>query len=254
MEEYIFAFIVTTKVMNINQHYILLECIRHIRIIYPEHTIYVINDNSNPELFPLDELLDYNVELIDSIVKNGGEINPYIFILDDRCKYDNLLYIHDSVIIKKRIDDVIDSNIDFIPIWYSTKYIWNDIFIPQNMDILTNMFFYGSNVKLIDILLSFKKNKNNFLVTFGAMGFFNKKFVTKIKENTNFFSILEKFKSRDNRCLFERILSCVYIILYKQIYNKTICGDINYHPLSFKNQDIYINNYNDYFIKIWQGR
>ena len=86
------------------------------------------------------------------------------------------------------------------------------------------------------------------------MGFFNKKFVEFIRDNTNFFSIVDKFKNRNNRCLFERILSCIYILMYKEIYNKSICGDINYHPLSFKNTDIYITNYHNYFIKVWQGR
>lgn len=255
MENEQFAFIVTTKVTNSSHRNLLLECIRHIRIIYPEHTIYLINDNSNGSLFPLDELVDYNVELIESIVKNGGEINPYLFILDDRCKHDKLLYLHDSVIIKKNVDSFIGKNENFIPIWYSKKYIWDDIFIPVNMDILNNMIFYGKReLKLIDVLMSFKQSKNNFLVTFGAMGIFNKRFVEFIRDNTNFFSIVEKFKTRNNRCLFERILSCIYIILYKQIYNNSICGDINIHPLSFRNSDIYIDNYNNYFVKVWQGR
>jgi hypothetical protein len=250
-----FAFIVTTKVTNTTHKYILIECIRHIRIIYPEHVIYVINDNSNKDVFPLDELVDYNIELVDSLVTNGGEINPYLFILDDRCKNERLIYIHDSVFIKKPIENhILDKN-NFIPIWYSSKYIWYDIFIPQNMDILNSMIFYGMReIKLIDLLYSLKKSKNKFLVTFGAMGLFNKKFVEFIRDNTNFFSIVDKFKNRNNRCLFERILSCIYILMYKEIYNKSICGDINYHPLSFKNTDIYINNYNNYFIKVWQGR
>jgi hypothetical protein len=272
-----FAFIVTSKVTSITQKHLLLECIRHIRIIYPEHTIYLINDNSNISLFPTTDLMDYNVEIIESIVKNGGEINPYLFILDDRCRYDSLLYLHDSVFIKKQIDHLIDHN--FVPIWYSTKYIWNDIFIPENMDILTQMVFYNyknTNMKinLYELLLCFKKS-NNFLVTFGAMSYFNKKFVEFIRDNTNFFSIVNNFKNRHNRCLFERIISCIYILMYDQMYRgvpklshsekvclnfgtlwypKSMCGDIIYHPSSFKNTEMYIHNYNSYFIKVWQGR
>lgn len=251
-----FAFIVTSKIINNNHINLLIECIRHIRILYPEHTIYLINDNSPINLFPFEELVDYNVDIIDALVKNGGEINPYLFILDPRCNYDKLLYIHDSVIIKKHLDnDLLQNNTNFIPIWYSNKYIWNDIFIPQNMDILNHMIFYNNNeIKLINLLQSFNKYNSDFLVTFGAMGIFNKKFVEFIRDNTNFFSILDKFKNRHNRCLFERILSCIYIMMYKKIYNKSICGNINYHPLSFKNSDIYIDNYNNYFIKVWQGR
>jgi hypothetical protein len=251
----IFAFILTSKIINSKHRELLLESIRHIRIIYPEHTIYLINDNSNPYLFPLEELLDYNVELVDSIVKNAGEINPYLFILDENCKYEKLLYIHDSVIIKKNIDEYLSSDYHFIPIWYSTRYIWNDIFIVQNNDILDNMIFYGPrNSTLRELLLSFKNSNSYFLVTFGAMGYFDKQFVEFIRDNTNFFTIITKFKTRNNRCLFERIITCVYILMYKNIYTKSICGDINNHPTSFKNTEIYINKFTNYFLKVWQGR
>lgn len=251
-----FAFVVTSKV-TINTHRILLlECIRHIRIFYPENTIYLINDNSETKLFPHSELEDYNIEILDAIVTNGGEINPYIFILDSRCKHDKLIYIHDSVFIKKQLDCLQTTSSNFIPIWYSTKYIWNDIFITENMDILKNMIlsYNSNNINLYNLLQLFKTSKHNFMVTFGAMGFFNKQFVEFIRDNTNFFSILDKFKNRNNRCLFERILSCIYIIMYKQMYNKSICGDIIYHPLSFKNSEIYPDKYTNYFVKVWQGR
>jgi hypothetical protein len=254
MEREEFAFIITSKVTTITNCNLLLECIRHIRILYPDNVIYLINDNSNTKLFPYEELLDYNVELIDSIVKNGGEINPYLFILDPRCKYDRLFYIHDSVIIKKELNEILSSRNDFIPIWYSDKYLWNDIFIPSNMDILNNMIFYGNNNITLHNLLRICKNTNNFLVTFGAMALFNKTFVEYMRDNTNFFSIVEQFKNRNNRCLFERILTCVYITMNKQICTNYICGDINNHPLAFKNTDIYINNYDNYFVKVWQGR
>jgi hypothetical protein len=264
-----FAFVITSKITNITHRNLLLECIRHIRIIYPEHTIYLINDNSNPSLFPLDELIDYNIELVDSLVKNAGEVNPYLFILDERCKNDKLLYIHDSVMIKNDISDFLtfghksvtidelwlNSEQHFIPIWYSNKYIWDDIFIHQNMDILKSMIFYCSNnISLHDLLLNFKKSGYNFLVTFGAMGYFDKQFVEFIRDNTNLFSIVTKFNSRFNRCLFERIISCVYILMYKNIYTKSICGNINSHPASFKNSELYIKDYNNYFLKVWQGR
>ncbi len=252
--EFDFAFIITSKISNNTHTNLLIECVRHIRIIYPEHVIYLINDNSNTKLFPNEELLDYNVDIIDSIVKNGGEINPFLFILDSRCKHDKLLYIHDSVMIKKRLDNIFSSKADFIPIWYSNKYLWNDIFIPTNMDILNNMIFHKPNyINLNNLLYSFRRS-NNFVVTFGAMGLFSKKFVEFIRDNTNFFSIVEKFKCRHNRCLFERILTCVYMIMNKQVYNNYICGDINNHPMAFKNTDIYISNYDNYFVKVWQGR
>jgi hypothetical protein len=255
-----FAFIITSKITNNLQNYLLIECIRHIRQFYPHHTIYLIDDQS---IYPLKDnydLLSSNVTIIDSIAKSGGEINPYLFSLDPRCKHETLIYLHDSAFIKAPIDQfILKSNQCFLPIWYSKKFIWDDVFDPINQLIRTSMLFYfddlTTTITLHDLLLFFKSNpKLNFSVTFSGMSIFHRSFVQFIKKYTNFFSIKHLFTTRKNRCLFERILSCIYFWMYRTCYISSICGDINDHPMCFKNANVYINNYHNTFVKVWQGR
>ena len=92
----IFAFIITSKITNNVQNYLLMESIRHIRQFYPQHTIYLIDDQSMYPLKDNHEITSSNVYVIDSIAKSGGEINPYLFALDPRCKHETLVYLHDS--------------------------------------------------------------------------------------------------------------------------------------------------------------
>jgi UDP-N-acetylglucosamine 2-epimerase (non-hydrolysing) len=254
------CFIVTTKATNSAQEYILIECIRHIRVLYPLNTIYVINDNSTISIQKNEILLNYNVEIIESLVRGGGELNPYLFSLDPRCKHKSIIYIHDTVFIKKSIDTFIEKNTNFIPIWYSNKYVWDDVDNPINSSILSGMILYYDDLKnyisLGELLEYIKASNNfNFVVTFGAMSIFHKSFVDYIQKYTNLFSIKHLFTDRKNRCLFERILSVVYLWMNRKLYidRDSICGDINNHGDAFYNTKLYLDN-DYYFLKIWQGR
>jgi UDP-N-acetylglucosamine 2-epimerase len=255
-----FGFIITSKVTNNTQQFLLLESIRHIRSIYPQHTIYLIDDLSMYPLKDNQEIISSRVTVIDSIAKGGGEINPYLFSIDPRCKHETLVYLHDSAFLKSSIDSFISSSKQsFLPIWYSKKFIWDDVFDPINQSIRNSMIFYSddlaNSVTLNDILLYFKANpKLQFVVTFSGMSIFHRSFVQFIKKYTNFFSIIHLFTCRKNRCLFERILSCIYFWIYRGSYTSSICGDINDHPMSFRNSNVYIDNYHNAFLKVWQGR
>ena len=252
-----FAFVITTKITNTTQQYLLSDSISHIRLFYPTEKIYIINDNST---IPLPDLQLDNIELICSIVNGSGEINPYVFALTPLCKHETLIYIHDTVFIKNYINTFIEkNNTCFLPIWRSNKYLWDDMFSPINKQILTSMLFYYNDLKryitLGEFLLYLKKNKQyDFSVTFGGMSIFNKSFCEFIQKYTNLFSILHLFTTRLNRCLFERILTCIFIWMHKSMYSLTVCGDINNHPNTFLNTQPNITGYNNYFLKVWQGR
>lgn len=255
-----FAFVITSKITNNVQNYLLIECIRHIRYFYPQHIIYLIDDQSMYSLKDNQEIISSNVSVISSIAKSGGEVNPYLFSLDSRCKHDTLVYLHDSAFIKAPIESFIATcSQSFLPIWYSNKFIWDDVFDSINQPIRNSMLFYfddlTNTITLHDLLVFFKSNpKLNFSVTFSGMSIFHRSFVQFIKKYTNFFSIVHLFTSRKNRCLFERILSCIYFWMYRYTYRSSVCGDINAHPMCFKNSNVYINNFNSTFLKVWQGR
>lgn len=248
------AFIITTCVRNSTHLVYLKECIKHIRRIYPTIYIYVINDNS---ILSITEINGPDIEIVQALSNRGGEINPYLFILDPRCKHDKLIFIHDSVFIKRNIDAFINrvNEIDFL--WYALSAIYNDIFHIENKEILDNLYIYCGNGKMsISNYINIIRYQNKyFYVKFGCMSMFTKKFMEKVDLVTNIREIKHLFNKRVNRCFFERLLSILYIYIYGQDYNPklTLCGDIFRHPKKFINTDP--NILSPYpLVKVWQGR
>lgn len=248
------AFIVTTCVHNSKHLVYLKECIRHIRVVYPNIYIYVINDNS---ILSINEINGPNIEIIQPLSNRGGEINPYLFILDPRCRHDKLIFIHDSVFIKRNIDIFINRNNEINFMWYAFTAINNDIFHVENKEILDNLYIYCSNGKISigDFIKILKSQNKFFYVKFGCMSVFTKRFMEKVHLVTNFREVSHLFNKRVNRCFFERLLSILYVYIYGQDYNHrlSLCGDIFKHPITFHNTNI--NILSPYpLVKVWQGR
>jgi hypothetical protein len=248
------AFVVTTCARTpIHLNY-LTTCIKHIRAIYPNIYIYVINDNSTQNISVVNGV---NIQIIPSLVSGGGEINPYLFILDPRCRHDKLVFIHDSAFIKCRIDNFINRRNDIDFIWYALKNIDSEMFNVENNEILDKFYIYCSNGKISirNFIRRLKTHNKFYYVKFGSMSVFTKKFMEKVDLITNFRQVAHLFKVRVNRCLFERILSIVYIYIYGGDYNfnMCLCGDIFKHPKPFQNRAINIGVRYP-IVKVWQGR
>jgi hypothetical protein len=250
------AFIITTCVRNEAHLYYLKECIRHIRAIYPKIHIYVINDNSSLEI---NVIKDEELEIIDAIAPMAGELNPYLFGIDPRCKHEKLVYIHDTVFLKKKIDSFVarENEIDFL--WYDITAIHNDTIRPENADILNGLYLYFSNAKIsiFRYLTMIKQMKIPFCVKFGSMSIFTKNFCSKLDLVTNIKEAAQHFKLRVHRCFLERLLSIFHIFIYGYDYllQHHICGNILNHPNSFSNVNVNAPiQQKQQFVKVWQGR
>jgi hypothetical protein len=256
------AFIVTASIRNTKQLTYLTMCLESIRNIYSDKYIYIINDSNNNEYtneFLLEKLRHIdNKEVISSIVKGAGELNPYLFIVDSRCKHDKLIYIHDTVFIKKNIDQFIirKNEIDFI--WYSAHCLYNDTTNKrENDEIFNKFYFYFSNGKMClrQYFRILQKYRLFTSVKFGSMSIFTKRFMEKVLAITNLSEVAHLFVNRTNRMLLERLFTVMYIFIYGRDYEtfKFICGNIFSHPDNFRNYNPQIN-YDNYFVKVWQGR
>jgi hypothetical protein len=248
------AFIVSTCVYSNKHLEYLKQCIRHIRNVYPDMYIYVINDSSTLDITAVE---GPNIEIIPALYKKGGEINPYFFILDPMCKHDKLVYIHDSVFIKCKIDQFIDRKNEINFLWYALSAINNDTFNSENSEILDKFYLYCSNgkISLRNFIHILKGQKKFYYVKFGSMSVFTKRFMEKIDLVTNFKEVAHLFNMRVHRCFFERLISILYIYIYGSDYNftLTLCGDIFKHPRAFSNTDISIKTLSP-LVKVWQGR
>lgn len=254
-----FAFIITASIQNEKQLTYLIKSIRDIKKIYPNVFIYIINDNSENGFSEILNLI-FNKEdtkVIDSIKNKGGEINPYLFILSPECSYDKLIYLHDSSFLKENIDQYILSTKDITFFYNSDKNILNDVIDPENKLILDLLKFkyLDAELSLTDIfneLVFLQSKKYLFDIKFGGMSIFTKTFVQKVSKISNFFDIVDLFKTRKNRSLFERILTIFYDILYDEppVY---ICGDITQHLDFGKNLNQELKT-GKALTKVWQGR
>jgi hypothetical protein len=248
------AFIVTTCVQNQTHLNYLISCIKHIRTVYPNMYIYVINDNSK---LSINQINGPNIEIVQALSNRGGEINPYLFILDPRCKHDKLIFIHDSVFIKRNIDTFINrvNEVDFF--WYAFTAINNDTFNEENNIILDSLYIYIGNGKMSirNFITILKKYNKFYYVKFGCMSVFTKRFMEKVNLITNFREVAHLFNKRVHRCFFERLLSILYVYIYGQDYNHklTLCGDIFKHPKQFSNTNINVPSPYP-LVKVWQGR
>jgi hypothetical protein len=252
------AFVVTTCVRTQTHLSYLAECLLHIRRIYPHVHIYVLNDNSLLDI--TETVRPMRVQVVPSLVVGGGEINPYLFMWDPRCLHDKLVYIHDTVFLKRNIDAFLvrANDIDFM--WYCDSAQYADTFVPENAAILAQLHFYCSNMKvsLGTLIHLIKANRVRFTVKFGAMAVFTRQFMDKVDTVTNLKSVSHLFSKRIHRCLFERILS--YLVLFIHGHDTpprdALCGHILHHPRANRNTSIHLppSSYKQPLVKVWQGR
>jgi hypothetical protein len=261
------AFIVTTCLKTPAHLHYLTECLAHIRRLYPHRHIYVIEDNSAPEMLillqqqqQLQRTNDPNLEIVPSRVKGGGEINPYLFLLEDeRCTHDKLIYIHDTVFLKRNIDAFVQQAAEINFMWYCDSALYQDTFVAENRDILQQLYFYLGDTKMcIETFIRLIGPHERFTVKFGAMAVFTRAFMQKVNMVTNFRQVTHLFHKRVHRCFFERVLAYLVVFIYGHDVpmKDTLCGSILKHPRPNGNTAIHLPSSSSsfYMVKVWQGR
>jgi hypothetical protein len=228
------GFIILRHVMNESTNQYWIHCYRCIRKYYPEHSILIIDDNSN-DTFVTDEIL-YKTTVIQSQYPGRGELLPYHYYLHHKL-FDTAIILHDSVFINQRIDTTVDTyaflwefehGCDQIEDERSVIYIFND-----------------------EELSNFYENKDGWKGCFGSMTIITHDFLTLIHRKYDLSKLLDCILNRYNRCSFERIIGC---ILHKEGKTKTMFGNIHkYCPwgITFDQKDAYSHLP---LIKVWTGR
>jgi hypothetical protein len=247
------AFIILTHCSSPNHLNLLLECIKRVRLHFPGSYIYILNDHSMLDLSSSIELKsilergDCSLHLTKH--QGAGELNPYLFALSSECRHERFVYIHDSVMVNKAFD--VDTNEEIKVFWRSSKSLFEHVFQQENREILQNLKIQDQT--LHTLLRSYERQKGNFCVAFGAMSHFSKSFAQKMVDSSNLREVANLFKTRVNRCLFERIL-VLFILLHQGDRPVTsMCGDIQMHPMSFRNTNVNLIH-PGVLTKVWQGR
>ena len=246
------GFIILRHVNSIQTNKYWQECYRCIRKIYPNNTIVIIDDDSNPDFVTDIPLI--NTIIIGTEFKKRGELLPYYYYIQHKW-FDNAVIIHDSVFIK---EDVISK---YIKMNVSYKFLWHFACHACDLDenILPLIYSLDNHTNLLDFY--HEKVWNG---CFGGMTIINYDFLTHVNDTYNISNLLDKITTRENRCSFERVVACMF-----QYENKNtdfgILGDIHDYCNWGYSFDEYMNDMDELdnskkdidkypVIKIWSGR
>jgi hypothetical protein len=211
-----------------------IKCYNSIRQFYPENTILIIDDNSNPIFLTRENT--YKTLIINSEFPKRGELLPYYYYLQHKL-FDTAVILHDSVFIQQKLDFTVDTY----------KIIWSFEHIADQIQDETKMIELFNDPEL----LKFYKNKSLWKGCFGGMTIITHEYLTYINRKYDLSKLLNVVLTRFNRCSFERVLAT---LLQKEYKFSSLLGDIHaYCPwgISFNNADKFSHLP---LLKVWTGR
>lgn len=210
------------------------HCYDCIRKYYPEHSILIIDDNSNYEY--ITERTLYKTTIINSEYKGRGELLPYYYYLHHKL-FDAAFILHDSVFINKQVDLTVDR----YKLLWEFEHNWDQV---EDETKMINAF----NDKE---LFKFYKNKTLWKGCFGGMVIITYDYLTMLNSHYDISKLLDYVNTRYNRCSFERVIGC---LLQKFKKRETLLGNIHDYckwDIPFEEKDNYTHLP---LIKVWTGR
>jgi len=188
------------------------ECYTCIRKFYPENQIVIIDDNSNNSFINSENFLMTNTQIIKSDYPGRAELLPYIYFLKNKW-FDKAIIIHDSIFIQEYIDFSTDK---YKFLWYFEHDNWDQ---PADEEDL---------IKSLDNhedLLDYHNKRHLWKGCFGVMSVISYDFLKSLDDKYSLSNLLDKVKTRYNRCSWERVFASMCQHRHKY-YNFHIFGNI----------------------------
>ena len=260
MEKY--GFIMTRHVNSEMTNNYWNQNIKCIRRFYPLVKIVVIDDNSNYD-FVKPEYNYKNVEIIQSEFKGRGELLPYYYFYKNKF-FENAFIIHDSIFIHRKIHFEKLKDIDVLPLWHfnaDKENVSNSLNLVSKMkhrsELQRNLLLSGDTTMILG-----RANTNNWNGCFGVQSYINHNFLIRIFNKYNLLSLLDKVKTRPDRCCLERIFGLIFSMesgvtkKYKSFFGSihSYTNSFNYTYEQYKH-DLTVNKkLPKSIIKVWSGR
>jgi hypothetical protein len=253
-----FGFIMTRHVNSQTTNNYWNNSIKCIRRFYPDVKIIVIDDNSNYEF--VKQYHEYkNIEIIQSEFKARGELLPYYYFYKNKF-FENAFIIHDSIFIHKKINFDKIRHIDVLPLWHfnpDKENVTNSLKLVSNF---RNSYLLYKKLTLSDTLIL--GTKPEWCGCFGVQSYINHKFLVRIANKYNLFTLLNKVTSRPDRCCLERIFGLLFNLESNNTKTyKSLFGNIHDYNSAFDytyekyNYDLTImKKLPKSIIKVWSGR
>jgi hypothetical protein len=257
MEKY--GFIMTRHVNSEITNNYWNQSIKCIRRFYPVIKIVIIDDNSNYDF--VKSQFDYkNVEIIQSDFKGRGELLPYYYFYKNKF-FENAFIIHDSIFIHKKIHFEKLQNIDVLPLWHfnaDQENVTNSLQLISN---LKNRFILQKKLTFSETKI-LGRNLDEWNGCFGVQSYINHNFLIRIVNKYNLLSLLDKVKSRPDRCCLERIFGLIFSIesgitkKYKSFFGSihSYNGSFSYTYDKYKYDLTVKKKLPKFIIKVWSGR
>jgi hypothetical protein len=256
MEKY--GFIMTRHVNSEKTNNYWNNSILCIRRFYPDVKIIIIDDNSNYE-FVKAQYEYKNIQIIQSEYKGRGELLPYYYFYKNKF-FENAFIIHDSIFIHRKINFDKIKNVDVLPLWHfnpDKENVTNSLHLVSNFR--NNLLLY-KQLTLSEITVLGRKHE--WYGCFGVQSYINHNFLVRISNKYNIFTLLNKVKSRPDRCCLERIFGLIFNLesgVTKKY--KSFFGNIHDYNSAFDytydkyKHDLSVNKkLPKSIIKVWSGR
>ncbi len=259
-----FGFIITRHVNSEKTNYYWNNCVKCIRIFYPDKKIVIIDDNSDKNY--VKSFTDYiNIEIIESEFPKRGELLPFIYFLKNKY-FDNAIILHDSVFFHKRINFE-KLNVPVIPLWHFDSKIDPEKKMDNTIRIAAHL---NNSLEVIKKLKDTSDILNSLLISriadywdgcFGAQMYISHDFLTLINNKYKLTNLLPAITCRKDRCAFERIIGAIIFAECKELKRtKSLLGSIFTYCKWGYTYDQYINDIyskkkvNNIIVKVWTGR
>lgn len=239
MNEY--GFIITRHVNSSLTNEYWKECYTCIRNFYPHNFIIIIDDNSDSSITDKENFLTTNTKIIKSKYAGRAELLPYIYYLKNKW-FNNAVIIHDSIFIQQYIDFSTDK---YKFLWYFEHDCWDQPVDEE--DLIKSLDNYNE-------LLIFHNNRHLWKGCFGAMSVITHDFLKFLDNKYNLSNLLNKVKTRYNRCSFERVFATMCQFNHKY-YNFHMFGNIlQYCQWGINFQQYKSIKSNLPIVKVWTSR
>jgi hypothetical protein len=217
------------------------ECYTCVRRHYPNNKIIIIDDNSDNSYLNSENFILSNTQIINSEYPGRAELLPYIYYLKNQW-FRKAIIIHDSVFIQQYIDFSTET---YKFLWYFEHDEWSQ---PEDEEKIIK------SLSNHDQLLSLHKEKKLWNGCFGVMCVISHDFLKSLDDKHNLTNLLDKIKTRYNRCSFERVFGLMCILNHK-FYNFHMFGNI----LKYCKWGITFSQYKNRIIdlpivKVWTSR
>jgi hypothetical protein len=223
-----FSIFITASINSETHLSVLFECLKKIRMHYISEKIFIINSDSSIDIKYLEN--GNNITVIKSEFNSAGE-STFIYYYYHLKPSKKALYIHDSMLLLKKIDDNIIKNLETV------KFLlqFDKAFKIKEQEEFIAKLNEGNEIN----------NNDNWIGCFGCCCMITYNYLNHLQNTYNILLLTKIINKKIHREIYERVLGAIVCYDLKTTNNLSIYGDLyDYNPFEYnENKDIYKINF-----------